>query len=124
METKRFEFPGDNYWEVYQEMTWGTKRAMRHISYSFMKLDKASVNGAGELVDAIIDVEKWDDDAVNEVLLLHSTVGWSYGPISSETFAKIPLSHAQRVLAYVNEVYPKTDPLVNGHSESALLKGF
>ena len=116
MQTKRFEFPSGDYWEVYTEKTWGTQRAVERLAKTFLKLENAAVDAAtGQLTGEItLDPEKWDPDAANEVLLLHSTVAWSYGAITPEVMAQVPMSHVQQVLDYVNEVYPKGDPLVSG----------
>lgn len=114
MATKRFEFAGGDYWEIYTEKTWGAQRAVERLARSFLNLERATVNAAtGELTgEVLLDPEKFDPSAANEALLLHSTVAWSYGAITAEGMAKIPMAHVQLVLDYVNEVYPKQDPLV------------
>ena len=115
LQTKRFEFPGGDYWEVYTEKTWGAQRAVERLSRTFLRMDGAAVDAAtGKITGEItLDPEKFDPDAANEVLLLHSTVAWSYGAITPEVMAKIPMSHVQQLLDYVNEVYPKSDPLLD-----------
>ena len=114
MLTKRFDFPGGDYWEVYTEKTWGAHRAVEHLARTFLKMDGAIVDAAtGQITGAItLDPERWDPGAANEALLLHSTVAWSYGAIAPEIMAQVPMSHVQCVLDYVNEVYPTQDPLV------------
>lgn len=114
METKRFEFRGGDYWEIYAEQTWGAQRAVERLARTFLRMDGASVDAAtGNITgDITLDPEKWDPDAANEVLLLHSTVAWSYGAVAPEVMARIPVADVQRVLDYMNEVYPQSDPLV------------
>ena len=113
MQTKRFEFPGGDYWEVYTEKTWGAQRAVERLSRTFLRMDGASVDAATGLVtgEITLDPEKFDPNAANELLMVHSTVAWSYGAITPEVMARIPMSHVQQVMDYVNEVYSAQDPL-------------
>ena len=112
MNKKRFEFEDGAYWEVYAEQTWGAQRATGRLALTMLKLDAARADIVqGVITAADVDPLKWDPDAINEVLLLHSTVAWSYGPIAAETLARIPSRHVSAVLDYVNEVYPQSDPL-------------
>ena len=113
MQTKRFNFPGGDYWEVYAEKTWGAQRAVERLTRTFLRMDGASVDAAtGQITGEItLDPEKWDPNAANELLLLHSTIAWSYGAITPEVMAGIPMSHVQQVVDYMDEVYPKLDPL-------------
>ena len=116
--TRRIEFDGGDWWEVYQELSQGTYRAVEQVTRRMLRLDGARVDAAtGALSGGIaLDPERWDAEAANEVLLLGSTPRWSYGDVTREVYDTVPRRHVEDVLAYVNEVYKRQDPLAVGRS--------
>lgn len=118
--SKRFAW-GADWWEVQQEMTWGAKRAVADVTRRFLNLDAATFDfKSGDITGGVkLDAALWDQGLVDETLLLKSTVQWSFGAVSPAVMAGIPARYAAEVLAWVNEVYPKADPLAAAQNGSA-----
>ena len=122
METKTFTFPDGSWWEVYQEKTWGTERAIAQAVKKFLKIANPQINQLTGVVngEVNIDWDKWDPQEANEVLLLHSPKAWSFGVVNAEILQNLPKAQVEEVLAYLDAAYASQDPLVTGRINSAL----
>ena len=117
--TKRFTFENGDWWEVYEEKIWRAQRAVAALSKKQLRLADAKVNlETGKLVGEVsIDPENWDPEALDEALLLNSTLKWSYSPsVTAEILGMIPAGHVHQVIAWIDQEYKKADPLAIGAS--------
>lgn len=93
---RKFQFPSGHWWEVYSIVTFSTYRAVSGLVKKHFELKGDEVT---------LDWEAVDWDAVDEVLMLHATKAWSYGPLDITTMATIPSAEAREVLDFLNVQY-------------------
>ncbi len=109
MDTETLTFDDGSWWEFLAYLSHGVKRKMEMASRPFFALAEPVSHGLkGEILGEPkyeIDWERWDPGPVNEAMLLHSTVAWSFGAVNQDTLDGIPDAKSTRVKSRMDELY-------------------
>ncbi len=114
MDTEKMTFEDGSWWEFRTFLSHGTKAATVAASNQFRTLVEPIKYGEGgqALTEPQYDWDysRWSAQPSTDAMLLHSTIGWSYGPVNQEVLDSIPDANTQYVIRRMNELY--ASPLV------------
>lgn len=110
-DSQTFTFEDGSSWTVRTYLSHGTARAMAAAA---RKTFTPSVEVTPEMIikgDIEVNWAAMDFAEANDILVLKSTIEWSYGPVNENVLEIVDEKHFQQVLDLLNELHGSNSPL-------------
>ena len=101
-QTEKIEFEDGQWWTIKAVVTRGMRKRLNQTTVKMMKV--TNDNGDGYQFEP--SVESFDPEALNDIMLRDSTVGWSFDlPVTNDNIDDMPEQYTTSVLERLNDLY-------------------